>query len=255
MIRIAVVTAKGGTGKTTTAINLSHGLALSGKRVLLIDCDPQGNIAAAFGVEPKRGLADLLTSGEVDISPLRPGLFLIDSGNQRLAEAELFLAGEPRRERRLTDALQGLRGSDVVICDCSPSINLLNLNALAFADWAVIPVTMDYFAMLGARSTVTMMKQVEKVLERQTDTLGILPTFYDQRTRISRQMNESLMAEFGSRMFATRIRTNVQLREAQAVQKTIFEHAPYSSGALDYFLLTKEVLKKLESLETVNESG
>jgi len=255
MIKIAVVTAKGGTGKTTTAINLGHGLALSGKRVLLVDCDPQGNIAAAFGITPKKGLADLLTAGEVDIESLRPGLFLIDSGGQRLAEAELFLAGEPQREQRLTHALAGLRGSDVVICDCSPSINLLNLNALAFADWAVIPVTMDFFAVLGARSTVDMMIQVEKVLERRTQTLGILPTFYDQRTRISRQMNESLLAEFGSRMFATRIRTNVQLREAQAMQKTIFEHAPYSSGALDYFLLTKEVLKKLESMEVVAKSG
>ena len=246
MKRIAVVTAKGGTGKTTTAINLGHGLALSGRRVLLIDCDPQGNISAAFGLEPEMGLADLLTSGKAAIEYLRPGLYLVDSGGQRLAEAELFLAGEPRRESRLSDALAGLRGSDVVICDCSPSINLLNLNALAYVDWAIIPVTMDYFAMLGTRQTLAMMEQVENILQRPTQTLGILPTFYDQRTRISRQMNETLMAEFGSRMFATRIRTNVQLREAQAVGKTIFEHAPYSSGAMDYYLLTKEVLTRLD---------
>jgi chromosome partitioning protein len=255
VIRIAVVTAKGGTGKTTTAINLGHGLALSGRRVLLIDCDPQGNISAAFGVEPKLGLADLLTAGEVGIESLRPGLFLMDSGGQRLAETELFLAGEPRRESRLADALTGLRGSDVVICDCSPSVNLLNLNALAYAEWAIIPVTMDFFAMLGARQTMEMMNQVEKILERPTQTLGILPTFYDQRTRISRQMNESLLGEFGSRMFTTRIRTNVQLREAQAARKTIFEHAPYSSGALDYYLLTKEVLKRLDSHTPVTQSG
>lgn len=255
MIRIAVVTAKGGTGKTTTAINLGHGLALSGKRVLLIDCDPQGNIAAAFGISPRLGLADLLTAGEVGIESVRPGLFMIDSGGQRLAEAELFLAGEPRRESRMADALAGLRGSDVVICDCSPSINLLNLNALTYAEWAVVPVTMDYFAMLGARSTVEMIAQVEKILNRPTQTLGILPTFYDQRTRISRQMNEALLAEFGNRLFATRIRTNVQLREAQAVQKTIFEHAPYSSGALDYYLLTKEVLKRLDTQTAVTQSG
>jgi chromosome partitioning protein len=255
MIRIAVVTAKGGTGKTTTAINLGHGLALSGKRVLLIDCDPQGNLAAAFGVRARHGLADLLTSGEAGIETLRPGLFLMDSGGQRLAEAELFLAGEPRRESRLADALAGLRGSDVVICDCSPSINLLNLNALTFADWAVVPVTMDYFAMLGARATLDMIAQVEKILNRPTQTLGILPTFYDQRTRISRQMNEALLAEFGNRLFATRIHTNVQLREAQAAQKTIFEHAPYSSGALDYYLLTKEVLKRLDTPSQVTQGG
>lgn len=255
MIRIAVVTAKGGTGKTTTAINLGHGLALSGKRVLLVDCDPQGNIGAAFGIQPRRGLADLLTVGEVDIEGVRPGLYLIDAGGQRLAEAELFLAGEARRESRLADALAGLRGSEVVICDCSPSINLLNLNALAFADWAIIPVTMDYFAVLGARSTMEMMAQVEKILEQPTQTLGILPTFYDQRTRVSRQMNETLLTEFGDRLFATRIRTNVQLREAQSVQKTIFEHAPYSTGALDYFLLTKEVLKRLENHTAVTARG
>jgi chromosome partitioning protein len=255
VIRIAVVTAKGGTGKTTTAINLGHGLALSGKRVLLIDCDPQGNISAAFGVQPELGLADLLVAGRVGIESLRPGLFLVDSGGQRLAETEIFLAGEPQRESRLADALAGLRGSDVVICDCSPSVNLLNLNALAYAEWAIIPVTMDFFAMLGARSTVDMMQQVENILKRPTQTLGILPTFYDQRTRISRQMSESLQAEYGSQMFTTRIRTNVQLREAQAVHKTIFEHAPYSTGALDYYLLTKEVLGRLPSPATVGQSG
>jgi chromosome partitioning protein len=244
VISIAVVTAKGGTGKTTTAINLGHGMALSGKRVLLIDCDPQGNISAAFRLQPEYGLADLLVSGTVRIETVRPGLYLVDSGGQRLAEAELFLAGEPRRETRLSDALAGLRGSDVVICDCSPSINLLNLNALAYADWAIIPVTMDFFAVLGARQTLGMMQQVEKILGRPTQTLGILPTFYDQRTRISRQMNESLTAEFGDLLFTTRIRTNVQLREAQAEGKTIFEHAPYSSGALDYYMLTKEVLSR-----------
>jgi chromosome partitioning protein len=244
LISIAVVTAKGGTGKTTTAINLGHGIALSGKRVLLIDCDPQGNISAAFRLQPEQGLADLLVSGTVRIETVRPGLYLVDSGGQRLAAAELFLAGEPRRETRLSEALEGLRGSDVVICDCSPSINLLNLNALAYADWAIIPVTMDFFAVLGARQTLAMMRQVEKILGRPTQTLGILPTFYDQRTRISRQMNESLTAEYGDLLFSTRIRTNVQLREAQAEGKTIFEHAPYSSGALDYYLLTKEVLRR-----------
>src|SRR5512134_2048643 len=113
-------------------------MALSGKRVLLVDCDPQGNISAAFRLQPESGLADLLVSGRVRIETVRPGLYLVDSGGQRLAEAELFLAGEPRRETRLSDALSGLRGSDVVICDCSPSINLLNLNALAYADWAII---------------------------------------------------------------------------------------------------------------------
>lgn len=255
MIRLAVITAKGGTGKTTTAINLGHGLALSGKRVLLIDCDPQGNISAAFKIQPEQGLADLLTAGQVQIETVRPGLYLVDSGGQKLAEAELFLAGEASRETRLSDALAGLRGSDIVICDCSPSINLLNLNALAYADWAIIPVTMDYFAMLGTKQTLGMMAQVEKILGRPTKTLGILPTFYDQRTRISRQMNETLMAEYGSRMFSTRIRTNVQLREAQATGKTIFEHAPYSSGALDYYLLTKEVLRRIETNGAETQGG
>jgi chromosome partitioning protein len=255
MIRLAVITAKGGTGKTTTAINLGHGLALSGKRVLLIDCDPQGNIAAAFKIQPEQGLADLLMAGQVQIETVRPGLYLVDSGGQKLAEAELFLAGESSRETRLSDALAGLRGSDIVICDCSPSINLLNLNALAYVDWAIIPVTMDYFAMLGTQQTLGMMAKVESILGRPTQTLGILPTFYDQRTRISRQMNETLMAEYGSRMFSTRIRTNVHLREAQAVGKTIFEHAPYSSGALDYYLLTKEVLRRIETNGAETQNG
>src|SRR5512136_2617401 len=122
MKKYAIMTMKGGTGKTTTAVSLAHGLSLSGKRVLLIDCDPQRSIAVTFGVESSKGLADLLTSGDVDILQVRDNLFFIDSGGRKLAEVELKLGPREHRERRLSDSLRHLRGCDYVICDCAPSL-------------------------------------------------------------------------------------------------------------------------------------
>ena len=135
MIRLAILTSKGGTGKTTTAINLGHGLSLSGKRVLLIDCDPQGSASAAFGVSSDRGLVDLMIGGGVDIFKVRPNLYLLPSGRRRLAELEMKLATMGDRNRILKKSLSRLSGCDYAILDCSPSINIINLNALEYADF------------------------------------------------------------------------------------------------------------------------
>lgn len=241
MQKLAVITSKGGTGKTTTVINLAHCLALSGKRVLVIDCDSQGNVAMAFDKESQRGLAELLTIGEVDITPLRPNLYMIDSGGRRLVETEIFLARQTDRESRLPRVLSHLRGSDYVICDCPPTINLINLNVLNYVDKVIVPVSMDFFACEGAKKTLTLLDEIYDKIGHRVELLGLLATFFDVRTRISKAIYNQLLTEFGGKVFATKIRINTQLKEAQLQHKTIFEHAPYSNGALDYFLLTKEV--------------
>jgi chromosome partitioning protein len=133
MIKLAISTSKGGTGKTTTAINLGHGLALSGKRVLIIDCDPQGSASSAFGIESSRGLVDLMVEGIVDIFKVRPNLYLLPSGRKKLAELEMKLATRSDRNKVLSNSLSRLTGCDCVILDCSPSINIINLNALEYA--------------------------------------------------------------------------------------------------------------------------
>lgn len=244
MRKIAIITSKGGTGKTTTAINLGHGLALCGKRVLIIDCDAQRNVGIAFDVQSRQTLCDLLQTGEVEVVEVRKNLFVIDSGGRELAETEMVLAGKSRREQRLELALKNLRGCDVVICDCSPTINLININAIAFADEVIIPISMDYLAQAGARQTMEILEEINAHSSTTTDVMGILPTFYDGRTRLSKEVLESLRDRFGESVFETVIRVNTSLREAPSFNQTIFEYSPMSRGALDYYQLTEEFLTR-----------
>jgi len=241
MKRYAVMTLKGGTGKTTTAVNLAHGLSLSGKRVLLIDCDPQRSVSTTFGVSSDKGLDVLLLSGDVEILHVRDNLYIIDSGGRGLAEAEMKLAAVKDRKKRLFEALRYLKGTDYVICDCSPSINLINMNALYFADEVIIPVSMDYLSEVGADQTLGIIEEV-KGLMGDDPSFMLLATFYDARTRMSRVVLNELRSKFADRIFQTIIRVNSAIREAPGQNKTIFEHAPLSRGAFDYYRLTEEVL-------------
>ncbi len=250
MKKIAIITCKGGTGKTTTAINLGHCLALSGKKVLIIDCDSQANVGMAFQKQPQKGLSELMTTGDVEIVNLRPNLYLIDSGGMRIVETELYLARQPERELRMRQVLSKLHGTDYVICDCPPAINLINVNVLNYVDGVVVPVSMDYFACEGAKKTIKLLDDIYAKIGHKVELMGILATFYDVRTRVSKTIYNQLLTEYADKVFATRIRINTQLKEAQMLYKTIFEHAPYSNGALDYFLFAKEIagLDRAESL-------
>jgi chromosome partitioning protein len=246
MIKLAILTSKGGTGKTTTAINLGHGLALSGKRVLLIDCDPQGSASVAFGIEGDKGLADLMLEGKVDIFQVRPNLYLLPSGRKRLAELEMALASRPDRMERLKNALARLGGVEWVILDCSPSINIVNLNALGFADFLLIPSSLDYFSLEGVKTTVELIADVRSNGASKLEIVGVLPTFYDKRTSVSKLALESLRNSYGALVFNTEIRFNTEIKKSQWFKKTIFEYAPYSHGAYDYFKLSREVLERLQ---------
>ncbi len=251
MKKIAVITSKGGTGKTTTAINLGHGLALCGKRVLLIDCDAQRNVAIAFDVKADKTLCDLLQYGEVDVVEVRRNLFVVDSGGRDLAEIEMVLAGQKRREKRLERALKNVRGCDIVICDCSPTINLININAIVYSDEVIIPVSMDFLAQAGASQTIKIIEEINSYSESKTGIMGILPTFYDSRTRLSREVLETLKKHFPDKVFDTVIRTNTSLREAPSFNQTIFEYSPLSRGAYDYYQFTEEFLRRAKQEEEI----
>ena len=242
MKRYAIMTLKGGTGKTTTAVSLGHGLSLAGKRVLIIDCDPQRNVAVTFGVEAKSGLADLLTTGDVDILEVRDNLFVIDSGGRKLAEVELILGRKSDRENRLNESLKYLKGCDFVICDCPPSVNMININALAYSDEVIIPIAMDYLSQVGADQTLEIITEIQRLLNNYDARFRILPTFYDGRTRISEKVLDGLKGRFDDQVLDSVIRINTALREAPWQNKTIFEHAPLSRGAFDYYRLTEEIL-------------
>jgi chromosome partitioning protein len=223
---------------------LGHGLALCGKRVLIIDCDAQRNVGIAFDSQGRRTLCDLLQYGEVDVLEVRKNLYLVDSGGRQLAETEMVLAGKTNRERRLELALKNLRGCDVVICDCSPTVNLININAIAYADDVIIPISMDYLAQSGARQTIQIIEEINEHSVHQTSIMGLLPTFYDARTRLSKEVLDSLRDRFREEVFETVIRVNTSLREAPSFNQTIFEYSPMSRGALDYYQLTEEFLNR-----------
>jgi chromosome partitioning protein len=245
MVKIAIITSKGGTGKTITAINLGHGLALSGKRVMLVDCDPHGDLGLVFSVKAEKHLADLLRTGKTTVTQVRNNLFLVTSGGRQLNETELVIANRDGREFILRNALSDLRNVDFLICDCAPSRNLININALALVDQVIIPVSMDYLAMNGARHTIDLMREVKRYTKPNLDLMGILSTQYDVRTNLSQEIYKVLLKHFPNKVFETVIRVNTRLREAPSYGQTIFEYAINSTGAEDYFNLTNEVLRKV----------
>ncbi len=234
--RLAVFNHKGGTGKTTTAVTLAAGLAARGLRVLLVDTDSRGSVASILGIQAEKTLYHVLVMGarpsEV-ATTVRPNLDVILS-NETLAAAELYLAGRPGRDRILRERLAPAQGEyDALILDCSPSLSLLNQNALVCADSIVVPVACDFLSLVGVRQVVKTVKNVNALLHHPVQIHGVLPTFYDARARICRDAVEALREHFGDRVLPP-IRQATRLKEAPAQGKTIFEFAPESNAAQDY---------------------
>jgi chromosome partitioning protein len=234
--RIAVFNHKGGTGKTTTCVSIAAGLASRGLRVLVVDTDSQGNVAHSLGVKAERSLYHVLVMGlapRAAAMNVRPNLDMI-AANETLAAAELYLAGRQNRDRVLRERLEPAAADyDVVLLDCSPSLSLLNQNALVFADGVLVPVACDFLSLVGMRQVIKTVKSVNTLLHHPVEIWGVLPTFYDSRARICRDAFETLQKHFGERCLDP-IRQATRVKEAPASAKTIFEHAPESNAALDY---------------------
>ncbi|MCD6163580.1 MAG: ParA family protein [candidate division Zixibacteria bacterium] len=248
MHKIAIIASKGGTGKTTTAINFAHAVALMGQKVLLVDSDSQGSASLAFDLNGVQGLSDLLLSGQVDIYDVRPNLYLVGSGRSDIFLVERYLAQQLETDYPLAKALERFTGVDIVILDCSPSINIINSNVLCYVDTVLIPVSMDYFALEGAGLTLKLIREMSKNLDKEIQLLGILPTFFDVRTKISKTILNNLRERYKNKVFDSTIRVNTQIKESQMNNKTIFEYAPYSHGAYDYYRFVKEALKRLSKV-------
>ncbi|MEM8606426.1 MAG: AAA family ATPase [Myxococcota bacterium] len=241
--RIAVFNHKGGTGKTTTSINLAAGLAEAGRRVLLIDADGQGNVGASLGIAGQRSLYHVLVNGAKasDVAvPVRDGLDVLTS-NESLAAAELFLAERPNRDRIMRERLgDACRAYDTVVIDCAPALSLMNQNAMVYADSVVVPVACDYLSLVGVKQVLRTIRNVRDLLQHDVQLLGVLPTFFDVRNRISRDAILTLRKHFQGRCYDP-IRINTKLREAPSAKQTIFEYAPKSHGAEDYMRLVQRV--------------
>jgi len=234
--RIAILNFKGGTGKTTTTVNLSHALALKRQNVLVVDCDPQGSVADWLGINSKHTFFDLLTDRvklQDCIYQARKGLDIIPS-DKNLALIEVRLAKESDMERAFQKSLATLKDYDFVFLDCPPSMSILNLNALEYAKEVFLPVSMDYLSLRGVQ-------QVVESLPEGIEISKIVPCFYDQRTRKSKEILEDLQGFFKGKVTSP-IRVNVRLSECSSYHQTIFEYDPHSRGACDYQQLAKEIM-------------
>ncbi len=233
---VAVFNHKGGTGKTTTSVSIAAGLAAQGRRVLLVDTDAQGNVAVSLDVKSERSLYHVLVMGlplKSAAQTVRENLDLVAS-NETLAAAELYLAGRQNRDRVLRDRLAGPAAAyDYVVLDCSPSLSLMNQNALVFADSVLVPVACDYLSLVGVRQVLKTVRNVNQLLHHPVRIWGVLPTFFDARANICREAVETLQQHFGERCLPP-IRAAIKVKEAPAHGQTIFEYAAGTTAAEDY---------------------
>lgn len=234
--RMAIFNHKGGTGKTTTSVSIAAGLAMKGYKVLLVDTDSQGNVGVSLGVKAEKTLYHCLVMGlkPQDVAvKVRDNLDLVPS-NETLAAAELYLAGRQNRDRILRDRLaQAANHYDVIMLDCSPSLSLLNQNALVFAEGILVPVACDFLSLVGVRQVLKTVKNVNSLLHHPVSIYGVLPTFYDARARICRDAWSTMKEHFGERCFHP-VRQTIKIKEAPAQGKTIYEWAAGSPAAIDY---------------------
>ena len=252
---LAVFNHKGGTAKTTTAVHIAAGLAREGQRVLLVDTDGQGNAGASLGVTVERSLYHVLVMGLPYTQALveaRPNLHVLPA-NETLAAAELYLNGQRQRDRVLAQRLEGVRKVyDFVVVDCSPSLSLLNQNALCLADAVLCPVACDYLSLLGVRQVMRTVKQVNRLLGHQLALWGVLPTLYDSRARICREALETLQKTF-QEVCLEPVHFAIRAKEAPAHGKTLFEYAPTSPAAVDYGRVVKRLLGVSEESQPSEE--
>ena len=253
---IALVNQKGGCGKTTTAVNLAACLAVSKRRVLLIDLDPQANATVSLGVDPgklERTIYQVLVDDPADgdlaidlasiIVPSNvPNLDLAPSSID-LAAAELELSARIGRENSLRKKILPVRDSyDYIMLDTPPSLGLLTLNALVACEEVIIPIQTHYYALLGMRQLLRTMKVVREEVGHQIEIAGVVPTMYDARTSIGKEILQGIRDYFGDKVFASAIHFNIKLVESSMAGVPVFVHMRASRGAQEYMNLAREVI-------------
>ena len=252
---IAIANQKGGVGKTTTSVNLSALLAKKGKKVVLIDADPQGNATSGLGVDKdvEKSLYDVLINEEPVAGTLQDTVeknLKICPSNMNLAGAEVELVSQMSREHRLKEQLEGIKDKfDYIFIDCPPSLGLITLNSFTAADSVLIPVQCEYYALEGLGQLLNTINLVKKHLNKSLEIEGALLTMYDIRTNLSNQVVKEVKKYFDDRVYKTVIPRNVRLSEAPSFGMPITMYDPKSKGARSYEKLAKEFLKMEEAKE------
>jgi chromosome partitioning protein len=258
---IGICNQKGGVGKTTTAVNLATALAAIGKNVAIIDMDPQGNASTGLGIRRsaiRTSVYDVLFEGadmvEAAVTTRVPNLSVIPS-SIHLSGAEIELVTADNREFRLKKALHRPLPYDYVIVDCPPSLNLLTLNALVAVDSILVPLQCEFYALEGLSHLVKTIERVQKSFNPGLDIHGIILTMYDQRNRLSAQVEDDVRSHFGDKVYKTVIPRNVRLSEAPSFGLPAIVYDMKCSGAQAYIKLAKEVIVRERSIAAANESN
>ena len=252
---ISIAIQKGGSGKTTTAINLAAALQHKGKKVLLMDADPQANLSQSLGVtdEPDINLFTVLKKeingegGNIKEAIIHTncGLDIIPSSIE-LAGAELELVSVYGREQMFGWILQPILNEyDYIFIDCPPAIGMLTVNALTASDYVLMPLQAEFLPLKGLRSFMIHYKAIKAKLNKKIEILGFVLTRYDERKNMNRQILHTMEQEFGEQVFNTHIRSNIQLAKAQEAGKDIFSFDKHAHGAEDYMKMAQEFLQKL----------
>ncbi|MCD4793951.1 MAG: ParA family protein [Bacteroidales bacterium] len=241
---ISISNHKGGVGKTTSVVNIGAGLAIQGRKVLLIDLDPQANLTISFGIpESENSIFNAFTNGkELEPVNIKENIDVIPSSSD-LAAVEIKMNPETFQNNSVSELIDPYRSKyDYIIIDCPPSLGLLTLNAFAASDEVIIPIQPHFLAVKGLAKIIEVVNKIKSTVNRKVEISGVFVTMFDKRRILHKDVLDTVIMYFDDRVFKTKVRSNIALAEAPVLGKDIFEYDQSSNGAFDYGRIVLEVI-------------